>query len=106
MAEVLQWSREKKLQLRTEKCVVSFFSTDPHEANWIPIMVVEGKQLEFLANPVFLGITYDRMLKHVEALARGAPVPNVDKMKKKRKKSLKMSLDCNETFTIIPTMWN
>ena len=33
VAEVLQWSREKKLQLSTEKCQVLSFSTDPHEAN-------------------------------------------------------------------------
>ena len=51
VAEVLQWSREKKLQLSTEKCVVSFFSTNPYEANYEPVLVVEGKQLKFQAEP-------------------------------------------------------
>ena len=48
---------------------------------------------------------YARFMRELCAYAFD-PVPNVDKMKKKRKKSLKMSLDRNETFTIIPTMWN
>ena len=69
------------MQLSTEKCVVSIFSTNPYEANYKPVVVVEGKQLEFQAEPVFLGITYDRTLsflaqaqKAAAKLARGSQV--------------------------------
>ena len=43
--------------------------------------MVEGKQLEFQANPIFLGITYDRLLSFLpqaqmaaSKLARGSQV--------------------------------
>ena len=70
----------RKLQLSTKKCVVTFFSTNPYKASWKPAVVVEGKQLEFQAELVFLGLTYDFTMslpqaqKAASKLARGNQV--------------------------------
>jgi hypothetical protein len=36
--EVYQWARAKKLTLNLKKCEVYFFSADPHEAKWRPVV--------------------------------------------------------------------
>jgi hypothetical protein len=60
--EVYWWARAKKLTLNLKKCEVSFFSADPHEAKWEPIVEVEGKRLAFNPNPLFLGVELGRTL--------------------------------------------
>ena len=65
------WCKDTKLSLNIDKCEVSFFSTDTHEASAVPEVVVQGRKLPFNANPQFLGVTYDRSLTfrpHVERI--------------------------------------
>jgi hypothetical protein len=47
MREVYRWARVKKLTLNLKKCEVTFFSADPHEAKWQPVVEVEGTRLRF-----------------------------------------------------------
>jgi hypothetical protein len=54
--EVYRWARAKKLTLNLRKCEVSFFSADPHEAKWEPVVEVKGTRLAFDPNPLFLGV--------------------------------------------------
>jgi hypothetical protein len=60
--EVYRWARVKKLTLNLKKCEVSFFSADPHEAKWQPVVEVKGTQLGFNPNPLFLGVEFGRTL--------------------------------------------
>ena len=62
--EVHRWSKEKKLHLNIAKCEVSFFSPDPHEAKpeRLPAIHVGPTPLKFIPTPVFLDVTYDRVL--------------------------------------------
>ena len=57
-----QWSRQSKLCLNFDKCECTFFSTDTHEASFVPAVQVQGRQLKFNPTPRFLGVTYDRTL--------------------------------------------
>ena len=59
---VSDWSRRFKLSLNPSKCQVAFFSVDSREAGWQPVIDIDGRQLPFSANPVFLGVTFDRTL--------------------------------------------
>jgi hypothetical protein len=54
--EVYRWVRAK----------VSFFSADPHEAKWEPVVKVEGTHLAFNPNPRFLGVELGRTLSGKE----------------------------------------
>lgn len=56
------WSSSKKLSLNLAKCEVTLFSSDTKEADIQPLVRVDGTPLKFNANPVFLGVMYDRML--------------------------------------------
>jgi hypothetical protein len=49
--EVYRWAWAKKLTLNLKKCEVSFFSPDPHEAKWRPVVEVKGTLLAFNPNP-------------------------------------------------------
>jgi hypothetical protein len=62
VGEVYRWVRAKKLTLNLKKCEVSFFSADPHEAKWRPVVEVEGTCLMFNPNPLFLGVELGRSL--------------------------------------------
>jgi hypothetical protein len=62
----------KKLTLNLKKCEVSFFSADPHEAKWQPVMEVEGTQLRFNPTPLFLGVELSRTLSGKEQADRKA----------------------------------
>jgi hypothetical protein len=62
MREVYRWARAKKLTLNLKKCKVSFFSADPHEAKWQPVVEVEGTQL--------LGVELGRTLSGKEQADR------------------------------------
>jgi ribonuclease HI len=62
VGEVLRWGHEHKIRLNPNKCEVTFFSSDPRESSWKPEVHVADSVLRFNPNPVFLGVTYDRML--------------------------------------------
>jgi hypothetical protein len=70
--EVYQWAWAKKLTLNLKKSEVSFFSADAHEAKWQPIVEVEGTQLVFNLNPLFLGVELGRTLSGKEQADRKA----------------------------------
>jgi ribonuclease P/MRP protein subunit RPP40 len=70
--EVYRWARAKKLTLNLKKCKVSFFSADPHEVKWQPVVEVEGTQLAFNSNPLLLGVELGRTLSGKEPADRKA----------------------------------
>ena len=59
---VVQWSSRKKLRLSAGKCAVAFFSSDPREASWRPVVRVGGDVIRFEPRPSFLGVEFDRTL--------------------------------------------
>ena len=57
--------------LNPSKCEASFFSVDPHQANFQPSLLLLGSRLRFNPTPTFLGVTFDRTLsfsRHVSSL--------------------------------------
>jgi hypothetical protein len=52
--EVYRWAWAKKLTLNLKKCEVSFFSADPYEAKWQPVVEVEGTRLRFNPTPLLV----------------------------------------------------
>jgi hypothetical protein len=64
--KVFWWARPKKLTLNLKKYKVSFFSADPHEAKWRPVVEVKGTILRFNPNPKFLGVGLRRTLSGKE----------------------------------------
>jgi ribonuclease P/MRP protein subunit RPP40 len=72
LGEVYQWARAKKLTLNLKKYEVSFFSADPHEAKWQPVMEVKGTRLRFTPTPLFLGVELGRTLSGKEQADRKA----------------------------------
>jgi hypothetical protein len=70
--EVYRWAQAKKLTLNLKKCEVSFFSADPHEGKWQPVVDVEGTQLRFNPTPLFLGVELGRTLSGKEQAERMA----------------------------------
>jgi hypothetical protein len=72
MREVYRWAWAKKLTLNLKKCKVSFFSADPHEAKWEPVVKVEGTRLAFNPNPLFIGVELGRTLSGKEQADRKA----------------------------------
>ena len=62
VAAIARWSKPRCLQLSDSKCTLSLFSQDVGEAGWRPEVEVDGLQLRFEPNPVFLGVKFDRML--------------------------------------------
>ena len=48
--------------LNPSKCEVTFFSTDPAEANWSPSIQLNGQAFAFNRTPTFLGVMYDLAL--------------------------------------------
>ena len=72
---IFAWCREAKLTLNIDKCEVTFFSTDTHEAAVIPVVNVQGRNLPFNPTPRFLGVTFDRSLtfrQHIDQICRTA----------------------------------
>ena len=66
-----RWSEYWRLPLNPSKCEASFFSVDPHQANFQPNFLLLGSHLRFNPTPTFLGITFDRTLsfsRHVSSL--------------------------------------
>jgi hypothetical protein len=70
--EVYRWARAMKLTLNLKKWEVSFFSADPHDAKWQPVVEVEGTRLAFNSNPLFLGVELGRTLSGKEQADRKA----------------------------------
>ena len=65
------WSEYWCIPLNPSKCKASFFSVDSHQANLQPNLLLLGSRLCFNPNPIFLGVTFDRILsfsKHVSSL--------------------------------------
>ena len=63
-----RWSEYWCLPLNPNKCEVSFFRVDPHQANLHPNVLLLGFRLRFNPIPTFFGVTFDRTLsfsKHV-----------------------------------------
>ena len=56
------WSNLWRLSLNAKKCESSFFSTDPHQATFQPLLNLLGVPLLFNPTPKFLGVTFDRTL--------------------------------------------
>jgi hypothetical protein len=64
--EVYRWARAKKLTLNLKVSEVFFFSADPHEAKWQPVVEVEETKLRFNPTPLFLGVELGRTLSRKE----------------------------------------
>jgi hypothetical protein len=58
--------------LNLKEYKVSFFSADPHEAKWQPVVKVEGTRLRFNPTPLFLGVNLGRILSGKEQADRKA----------------------------------
>ncbi len=57
-----KWNTSKKMVFNADKCEVTFFSTNSHEANWKPIIIANNTHLLHNPRPEFLGVTLDRLL--------------------------------------------
>ena len=72
---VATWSKEWKLSLNADKCESSFFSTNTHEANWSPSIVIDGKVIKHEPTPRLLGVVLDRTLcfgPHTDVVTKSA----------------------------------
>ena len=56
------WFEYWCLPLNPNKRDASFFSVDPHQANFQPNLLLLGSRLRFNPTPTFLGVTFDRTL--------------------------------------------
>ncbi len=59
---VADWSASQKMVLNADKCEVTFFSTNSHEANWQPPIIANSTRLHHNPLPKFLGVTLDGLL--------------------------------------------
>ena len=67
------WTKKWKLQLNTDKCETTLFTTDTHESKYIPHLTLSDNLIKFNATPKFLGVTFDRSLSfgtHINQLKR------------------------------------
>ena len=62
VSNIANWRWNYKLLLNSAKWIASFFSTDPHEAIWIPSVTINDQIIPVNKFPSFLGISYDRTL--------------------------------------------
>ncbi len=72
---VTDWSASKKIVLNADKCEVTFFSTNSHEANWQPTITANSTRLHHHPLPKFLGVTLDRLLTfgpHIQSISTKA----------------------------------
>ncbi len=53
---VADWSASKEMVLNADKCEVTFFSTNSHEANWQPTIIANNTRLHHKPLPKFLGL--------------------------------------------------
>ena len=71
LTRIIAGSEHWYLPLNQSKCEASFFSVDPHQANFQPNLLLLGSRLRFNPTPTFLGVIFDRTLsfsKHVSSL--------------------------------------
>ena len=59
---VTSWSTYRKMKLSAKKSECSFFTTNTHEAKWLPALYLSRQQIKYNPNPKLLGIAYDRQL--------------------------------------------
>ena len=65
------WSNLWRLPLNPKKCESFFFSADPHQATFQPLLNLLGIPLSFNPTPKFLSATFNRTLSfgaHVQSL--------------------------------------
>ncbi len=63
------------MALNADKCEVTFFSTNSHEANWQPTIIANSTRLHHNPLPKFLGVTLDRLLTfgpHIQSISTKA----------------------------------
>ncbi len=61
--------------LNTDKCEVTFFSTNFHDANWQPTIITNNTRLHHNPQPKFLGVTLDKLLTlgpHIQSISTKA----------------------------------
>ncbi len=72
---VADWSASKKMVLSADKCRVTLFSTNSHEANWQPTIIANSTRLHHNPLPKFLRVTRDRLLTfgpHIQSISTKA----------------------------------
>ncbi len=72
---VADWSASKKIVHNADKCEVTFFPTNSHEANWQPTIIANNTRLHHNPLPKFLGVTLDRLLTfspHIQSISTKA----------------------------------
>ena len=73
ISSVVDWSHEWKLQLNTDKCEVSPFSTWTNDGKWAPTITINDKILRVNPTPRMLGVILDRSLTfnaHLDSLVK------------------------------------
>ena len=60
--KVVSWSQHARLTLNAAKCEVAFFSLDNTDAQWRPLITINGVPQSCTPSPTFLGATYDRRM--------------------------------------------
>ena len=71
LIELERWSEYWFLSLNSSKCEASFFSVDPHQANFQPHLLLLNSRLRFYSDAIFLEIAFNRTFsftKHVSSL--------------------------------------
>ena len=59
---VVEWSKENKLTLNTQKCEAAYFSAGSTDANWKPPFHNDNVAMPFNPTPKFLGVRMDKTL--------------------------------------------
>ena len=75
---VVEWSKENKLTLNTQKCEAAYFSARSTDANWKPPLHIDNVAMPFNPTPKILGVRMDKTLSF------GAQVEDVTQKVKKR----------------------
>ncbi len=72
---ITEWSTSKKMVLNPDKCKVTLFSTNSHEANWQPTIIAKNTRLHHNPQPKFFGVTLDKLLTfgpHIQSISTKA----------------------------------
>ncbi len=60
VTRVEEWSSYHKMTLNAEKCEVTCFTSNLHEARWQQTIYLEGQPIRLIPLPKLLGVTLDR----------------------------------------------